>query len=410
MKVEKFKVLLYLKKSGLDKSGKAPIMGRITVNRTMAQFGCKLSCTPELWNPRESRLNGKSREAVETNAKIEKLLLAVNSAFDSLLERRQEFDATAVKDMVQGSMEKQMTLLRQFDRINEELKSRVGIDRAEGTYSKQCYTRQILAEFIRNRFKTEDIAFGQLYERFIWDFQDYVLDVKKQSLQSVRHYLALLKKVCRIAYKDGHSERYFFCNFKLPKQEISAPKALTREEFVKVRDVEISVKRRPSLALTRDLFLFACYVGTAYADTVSITRDNLFTDDEGDLWLKYHRKKNEYLARVKLLPEAIALLEKYKDDSRETLLPVQDYRVLRANMKSLRVLAGIKTDIVYHVGRHSFASLITLEEGVPIETISRMLGHTNIQTTQIYARVTPKKLFEDMDRFVEATKDLQLVL
>lgn len=410
MKVEKFKVLLYLKKSGLDKSGKAPIMGRITVNRTMAQFGCKLSCTPELWNPRESRLNGKSKEAVETNAKIEKLLLTVNSAFDSLLERKQEFDATAVKDMFQGSMDKQMTLLKQFDRINEDLKSRVGIDRAEGTYSKYYYTRQILAEFIRERFKTEDVAFGQLYERFIWDFQDYVLDEKKQSLQSVRHYLALLKKVCRIAYKEGHSERYFFCNFKLPKQEVSAPKALTREEFVKVRDVEISVRRRPSLALTRDLFLFACYTGTAYADTVSVTRDNLFTDDDGNLWLKYHRKKNEYLARVKLLPEAITLLEKYKDESRETLLPVQDYRVLRANMKSLRVLAGIKTDIVYHVARHSFASLITLEEGVPIETISRMLGHTNIQTTQIYARVTPKKLFEDMDTFIEATKDLVLVL
>ena len=186
MKVEKFKVLLYLKKSGLDKSGKAPIMGRITVNRTMAQFGCKLSCTPELWNPRESRLNGKSKEAVETNAKIEKLLLTVNSAFDSLLERKQEFDATAVKDMFQGSMDKQMTLLKQFDRINEDLKSRVGIDRAEGTYSKYYYTRQILAEFIRERFKTEDVAFGQLYERFIWDFQDYVLDEKKQSLQSVR--------------------------------------------------------------------------------------------------------------------------------------------------------------------------------------------------------------------------------
>ena len=99
---------------------------------------------------------------------------------------------------------------------------------------------------------------------------------------------------------------------------------------------------------------------------------------------------------MKLLPEAIALLEKYKDDSRETLLPVQDYRVLRANMKSLRVLAGIKTDIVYHVGRHSFASLITLEEGVPIETISRMLGHTNIETTQIYARITNSKIGSDM--------------
>ena len=128
MKVEKFKVLLYLKRSGLDKSGKAPIMGRITVNRTMAQFSCKLSCTPELWNSRESRLNGKSREAVEINAKIEKLLLAANSAFNTLMERKTDFDATAVKDVFQGSKDTQMTLLAFFDRHIEEIKARVGID------------------------------------------------------------------------------------------------------------------------------------------------------------------------------------------------------------------------------------------------------------------------------------------
>ena len=410
MKVEKFKVLLYLKKSEPDKTGKAPIMGRITLNRTMAQFSCKLSCTPGLWNARESRLNGKSREAVETNEKIERLLLAVHSAFNSLMERKKDFDAAAVRDMFQGNAGMQMTLLKLLDRHNEEMKARVGVDRAPTTMSTYVYTRRTLAEFIKTEFKVSDLAFGQLNEQFIRDYQDFCLEKKRLAMETVRHYLSILKKICRIAYKEGHSERYFFCNFKLPKQEISAPKALTREEFVKVRDVEISVRRRPSLALTRDLFLFACYTGTAYADTVSITRDNLFSDDDGNLWLKYHRKKNEYLARVKLLPEAIALLDKYKDESRETLLPVQDYRVLRANMKSLRVLAGIKTDIVYHVGRHSFASLITLEEGVPIETISRMLGHTNIQTTQIYARVTPKKLLEDMDTFIEATKDLVLVL
>ena len=147
-----------------------------------------------------------------------------------------------------------------------------------------------------------------------------------------------------------------------------------------------------------------------YADTVSITRDNLSRDDMGALWLKYRRKKNELRARVKLLPEAIALIEKYRDDKRETLFPKQLYSTLRGNMKILRVLAGIESDIVYHAGRHSFASLITLGDGVPIETISKMLGHSNIQTTQIYARVTPRKLFEDMNRFIEATGDLQLVL
>jgi site-specific recombinase XerD len=158
------------------------------------------------------------------------------------------------------------------------------------------------------------------------------------------------------------------------------------------------------------LFLFACYTGTSYADTVSITNENLFTDDEDGLWLKYRRKKNEHLGRVKLLPEAIILIEKYRDNTRETLFPAQDYHTLRANMKALRIMANLSQDLVYHMARHSFASLITLEEGVPIETISRMLGHSHIQTTQIYARVIPKKLFEDMDKFIEATKDLQFIL
>lgn len=128
------------------------------------------------------------------------------------------------------------------------------------------------------------------------------------------------------------------------------------------------------------------------------------------MWLKYRRKKNELLARVKLLPEAIELIKKYKDANRETLFPMQHYATLRSNMKGLRIMANLSQDLVYHTGRHSFASLVTLEEGVPIETISRMLGHNNITTTQVYARVTPKKLFEDMDKYIEATRDLKLVL
>jgi len=388
MKVEKFKVLLYLKKSEPDKTGKAPIMGRITLNRTMAQFSCKLSCTPGLWNARESRLNGKSREAVETNEKIERLLLAVHSAFNSLMERKKDFDAAAVRDMFQGNAGMQMTLLKLLDRHNEEMKARVGVDRAPTTMSTYVYTRRTLAEFIKTEFKVSDLAFGQLNEQFIRDYQDFCLEKKKLAMETVRHYLSILKKICRIAYKEGHSEKYHFCHFKLPKQKETTPKALSRENFEKLRDLEIPEKRR-SHVITRDLFLFACYTGTAYADAVSITRENLFQDDEGSLWLKYRRKKTDYLGRVKLL---------------------QDYHTLRANMKSLRLMAGLSQDLVYHMGRHSFASLVTLEEGVPIETISKMLGHSNIKTTQIYARVTPKRLFEDMDRFVEATRDLKLIL
>ena len=143
---------------------------------------------------------------------------------------------------------------------------------------------------------------------------------------------------------------------------------------------------------------------------MSVTRENLYTDDEGNLWLKYRRKKNELRASVKLLPEALALIEKYHDDNRPTLFPMIHHPNMKRHMKALAVLAEVSGGLCYHQARHSFASLITLEAGVPIETISRMLGHSDIQTTQVYARVTPKKLFEDMDKYIEATKDLKLVL
>ena len=409
MKVEKFKVLLYLKKSGLDKSGKAPIMGRITVNRTMAQFSSKLSCTPELWNPRESRLNGKSKEAVEINAKIDKLLLAISSAFDSLLERKIDFDATAVKESFQGSVETQMTLLKRLDIHIEDMQSRIGIDVAKSSMSTYIYTRRYLGEFIKKRFKVEDLAFGQLNEHLAYEFQEYVLKDKGLAVDTARHYLAILKKICRLAFKEGHAEKRYFVNFKLPKENRKAPRALSREDFEKIRDLEIPASR-VTHNIARDLFLFACYTGVPYADAVSITDDNIYTDDNGALWLKYLRKKNEHLGRVKLLPEAIALIEKYRSNERKELFPMIHHPNLRRHMKGLRDLAGIKTDLVYHMGRHTFGSLITLEAGVPIETISKMLGHTNLTTTQLYAKVTPKKLFDDMDIFIKSTSDMTLVL
>ena len=409
MKVEKFKVLLYLKRGGLDKSGKAPIMGRITVNRTMAQFSSKLSCTPELWNPRESRLNGKSKEAVKINAKIDKLLLAINSAFDSLLERKIDFDATTVKEAFQGSVETQMTLLRRLDIHIEDMQSRMGIDVAKSSMSTYIYTRRYLGEFIKKRFKVEDLAFGQLNEHLAYEFQEYVLKDKGLAVDTARHYLAILKKICRIAFKEGHSEKRYFVNFKLPKENRKAPRALSREDFEKIRDLEIPASR-VTHNIARDLFLFACYTGVPYADAVSITDDNIYTDDNGALWLKYLRRKNEHLGRVKLLPEAIALIEKYRSNERKELFPMIHHPNLRRHMKGLRDLAGIKTDLVYHMGRHTFGSLITLEAGVPIETISKMLGHTNLTTTQLYAKVTPKKLFDDMDIFIKATSDMTLVL
>ena len=404
MKVEKFKVLLYLKKSGLDKSGKAPMMGRITVNRTMAQFGCKLSCTPELWNPRESRLNGKGKEAVETNAKIDKLLLAINTAFDSLVGRKVDFDATDVKDLFQGSMETQMTLMKMTDVVCDDIKARIGIDRAKGTYPGYHYMRLALREFIETKYKVKDLAFGQLTEQFIHDYQAFAMEEKGYAIDTVRHHLAVLKKICRLAYKKGYSEKCHFQHFALPKQSERTPRALSRESFEKIRDVEIPAYRKSHM-LARDMFLFGCYTGVSYADVVSITHANLNTDEGGTLWLKYRRKKNELRASVKLLPEAIALINKYHSEDRETLFPLLRWSNLRRHMKALAALAGIKDDLCYHLARHSFGTFL-ISADIPIESIAKMMGHSNIRTTQGYARITDDKISKDMDKLMERRKKI----
>ena len=404
MKVEKFKVLLYLKKSGLDKSGKAPIMGRITVNRTMAQFGCKLSCPPELWNPCESRLNGKSKEAVETNTKIEKLLLAVNNAFDNLVSRKMDFDATDVKNHFQGSMETQMTLMRMTDVVCDDLKARIGIDRAKTSYSTYHYMRLTLGEFIGHQYKVKDLAFGQLTEQFIHDYQVFAMENKGYAIDTVRHHLAILKKICRLAYKEGYADKIHFQHFTLPKQSDKTPRALSRESFEKIRDVEIEPHRKSHI-LARDMFLFGCYTGVSYADVISITDENLYTDDNGALWLKYRRKKNEHRASVKLLPEAIALIEKYHSEDRDTLFPLLRWPNLRRHMKALAALAGIKDDLCYHQSRHSFGTFL-ISADIPIESIAKMMGHSNIRTTQGYARITDDKISKDMDKLMERRKKI----
>ena len=401
--------MLYLKKGATNKAGLTPIMGRITVGNSMAQFSTKLFCKESLWNGRESRLNGKSKIAVETNAKLTKLLLSINEAYDNLKKRNNPFVANDVKNLVQGGVSSQMMLLQRLEMLYQSELQRVGVDRKPTTPPNYMYTKRSLQLFIQKKFKCDDIAFGQLNEQFIREFQEFAMHTQGYKLDTVRHYLAILKKVCKIAFREGHSEKRYFAYYKLPEQKINAPRSLSREQFEAIRDLEIDPSRR-SHNLVRDMFLFSCYSGSSYTDTVSMTNENLHTDENGAMWLRYNRNKNGALSRVKLLPEAIAILNKYRDENRETLFPFIEYAALRIHIQGIRAVIGMKENLSYHMSRHSFASLITLEQGVSIETVSKMLGHSDIRTTQVYARVTPKKLFEDMNQYIELTKDLKLVL
>ena len=409
MKTEKMKVLLYLKKSGLDKSGKAPIMGRITIGRSIAQFTCKLSCTPDLWNPRESRMNGKSREAVEINGKLENLLLSIQSAYQSLITKGCPFDATDVKEQFQGSVQARCMLIERLDMLIKEKESHIGVDIKKESLSSYYSTRNRLQEFIQRKYKVSDLAFSQLTENFIYELRQYYLGVCGFQESSFFAVASHLKTVCRLAYREGIADTLQFDKAHIERGDKKAPKALDKEALDKLKALRFD-ELEEEMETARDIFFFACYTGAAYCDLMELSKSQLVRDDKGCMWLKFNRQKTGVLCRIKLLPEAIQLIEKMHSDERETLLPFIKYPTYQSCLKALRLRAGISFPFTTHTARHTFATFITLGQGVSIETVSKMLGHTNVSMTERYAKVTPQKLFEEFGRFLSFTEDLQLVI
>ena len=372
----KMKVLLYLKKSTRDRSGKAPIMGRITLRRSIAQFSCKLSCNPDLWNPRESRMDGKSREAVEVNAKLDNLLLAVQSSYQSLLAKGLPFDATDIK---------------------------------ENSLASYRQTRARLQQFIQAKYKVSDLAFSQLTEDFIKQFEQYVTGEVGLKQSTCYNMIVFIKKVCKLAYREGAADSLLFDNVHVDKGDSRLPKALDKDALDKLKALRFD-GLDGNMEISRNVFLFACYTGTAYCDLMALNREHLIRDDEGALWLKFNRQKTGVLCRVKLLPEALRLLEQLHNDARETLLPYMNYATYLSCLKAISLRAGLSLPVTTHTARHTFATLVTLEQGVPIETVSKMLGHSMVCMTERYAKVTPQKLFEEFDRLIAFTKDLHLTI
>ena len=403
------KVLLYLKKSSLDRSGKAPIMGRITLGRSIAQFSCKLFCNPDLWNPRESRMDGKSREAVEVNGRLDNLLLAVQSSYQSLLAKGSPFDATDIKEHFQGSVQSRTMLLERFDGLIEDMEEHVGIDIKRESLVLYRQTRMRLQQFIWAKHNASDLTFSQLTEDFVKRFEQFATGEVGLKQSTCYNMIVLIKKVCKLAYREGAADSLLFDNVHVGKGDSRLPKALDREALDKLKALCFD-GWEGDLETARDVFLFACYTGAAYCDLMALNRGHLVCDDEGALWLKFNRQKTGVLCRVKLLPEALRLLEQLHNDASETLLPYMNYTTYLSCLKAISLRAGLSLPITTHTARHTFATLITLEQGVPIETVSKMLGHSTVRMTERYAEVTPQKLFEEFDRLIIFTEDLHLTI
>ncbi|ETK10592.1 hypothetical protein T231_04075, partial [Tannerella sp. oral taxon BU063 isolate Cell 6/7/9] len=210
---------------------------------------------------------------------------------------------------------------------------------------------------------------------------------------------SLLKTVCRLAYREGLTDVLLFNKVRVERGDKKTPKALDKAAMEKLKALYFD-SLEEDMETSRDVFLFACYTGAAYCDLMALRPEHLVRDDEGALWLKFSRQKTGVLCRIKLLPEALRLMNRLSDERRNTLLPHIHYTTYQSHLKALRLRAGITLPFTTHTARHTFATLITLEQGVPIETVSKMLGHSTVRMTERYAKVTPQKLFEEFDRLI----------
>ena len=438
MKIEKFKVLLYLKKSGMDKNGKAPIMGRITVNRTMAQFSCKLSCTPSLWNPRASRLEGKSKEAVETNKDIEQLLLSIQKSFDVLVEKRTDFEAKDVKEALQGSVKTQTTLLSFVDEHISELSTHEGIDMSKSSVWTYRKIRKNLAEFIGEKYRLTDLAFGQLTEPFISDFHYYLFDEKGFSSGTITIYVSLFKKMCRIAFEDidenfgeeyklflkraqGRIDSYvnhclLWLNMlmykavdrsiirfnpiaKIGYEKKAAPKMthISKADFIKMLSTPMADERTE---LARRCFIFASLTSLSYIDVKKLYPHHISENSDCRKFIRKEREKTGVEFFVPLHPIAEKILSLYNttDDSKP-VFPLGEKKDIYLDVHTLGMVLGISNKLGFHASRHTFGVLM-LNEDIPIGSIAKMMGHADITSTQVYAQVTEQKISSDMDKLI----------
>ena len=314
-----------------------------------------------------------------------------------------------MKELFQGSVQTRCMLIKRLDMLIKEREAHIGIDMKRASMSAYRLTRKRLQEFIQKKYNVSDLAFSQLTENFIYELQTFCLGELGYQQSTFFRVAADLKTDCRLAYREGLADTLLFDNVHIERGEKKVPKALDKEALDKLKALRFD-ELEEEMETARDVFLFACYTGAAYCDLMEQSKKHLVRDDNGSLWLKFNRQKTGVLCRIKLLPEAVRLIEKMHSDERETLLPFIKYSTYQSCLKALRLRADISFPFTTHTARHTFATLITLEQGVPIETVSKMLGHTNVSMTERYAKVTPQKLFEEFGRFLSFTEDLQLVI
>ena len=379
-------------------NGQVPIYVRISVDGRRVEVSLKRFINPVNWNDARGQAKGKSDEIRTLNTFLEQIRAQLTECYQELQLKKKHITADAIKNLFCGFEEKEHSLMILFDYHNTEMKTVL----EWGTLKNYFTTRRYVYEFLKTSLKTSDVFLSELNYKFLTDFErfmrSYIPKDQKQSCgqNTIMKHIERLRKVVNMAIKNDWLERDPFQKFK-PSFTKTTRQFLTADELA---NIEMKNFKIPRLQHAKDLFVFSCYTGLAYIDVINLSQQNIARGIDGELWISTSRHKTDVPVRIPLLPQPMAILEKYKNDPKiqycDKLLPVFTNQVLNSYLKEIADLCGITKPLTFHIAQHTFATTITLTNGVPIETVSKLLGHTSIKTTQIYAKVIEKKVSNDM--------------
>jgi len=398
---ENLKVSFYLKKN-ISRKGLSPVMGRITIGKDMVQFSCKTEADSALWDTRAGRMNGKSAHARLVNSEIDKINVAINAEYKDILSMRGKATASEVKNAFQGIASSQETLLKVFREHNAEYEKRIGINIVQGTFGNYLKDYFHLERFINQKYHVSDISFVQLDYSFIENYDYYLRIDCRMMPRSVQQKMTSLRKLVRIAISRriiGH-DPFIGYTSERPKQR---QRYVPTNELKKIMETPLN---NNSLDITRDMFVFSCYTGLAYIDLYNLTNQQIVKADDGSLWLNISRQKTGSASKIPLLELPLQLIEKYRGTGAgDKVFPMKVCVHMNKQLKNIAKICGIERNLTFHMARHTFATEICLSQDVPMVTVSKMMGHKKLDTTQIYAKVTHEKVSEEMKKLSEILKD-----
>jgi integrase len=390
-------VKFFARKARPNKDGSAPVYMRIQIGEQRLNIITKMNVKPEEWSSEHGRLKSNTEEARRVNKILEAFKMKAYDYQRELMTEGNTVTIASIRAKWYGvSLERPRMLMDVFKQHNEQMKALINREFSPLTFERYETSFRHTKEFMKWKYKVEDIDVKQLKYEFIADYEFWLKSVRRCDHNTSIKYLSNFKKIVHICIKNGWLERDPFVGFKMAKREVERP-FLVEEELNRIINKTFLM---PRLSQVRDIFIFCCYTGLAYADVEKLTREEVTTGIDGEKWIWTSRQKTDSTTRVPLLPPALEILDRYKDDpqcvNKRRLLPVLSNQKMNNYLKEIADACDITKKMTFHTARHTFATTVTLTNGVPIETVSKMLGHRNLKTTQHYAKILDLKVSEDM--------------